>query len=233
MKEVKGYIAQAGANKFGFYEISVGIGNKKFEKVGFGVKADTHTLDGVEIAKGLEFEGVVDETAYNKFVSGKVFKKEKPVAQAGGASKGNSAGKSGYSQVGMAMGGAVNRAVQATSTKIIKPKDAGPAALAQYIFSEMCIEAVEAGKVRECRVALTDVDVFDYDAMAAAYKAFKAAIKASVPAQEPPKEETKPEAKAPKKEPVKAAEAPKQELPEGFMNQEGAETSIEEEDLPF
>ncbi len=238
MKDVKGYVAQAGANKFGFFEISVGVGGKKFEKVGFGVKAATHSLDGVEIAKGMEFEGVVDETQYNKFVSGKVFKKEKTLAD--NPNKGSTTGgkSGGYDTVGNAVGGATNRVAQLLSTKVLKAKDAGPAVLAQYMLSEMCIEAVKVGKVKECRVALTDVDVNDYDAMAAAYKAFKAAVKASTPVV--PQEATTTPAE-PQKAPVEPAKAPvKQEapsakaqaaspaLPEGFMSQEASE-----DDLPF
>lgn len=242
MKDVKGYVAQAGANKFGFFEISVGVGGKKFEKVGFGVKAATHSLDGVEIAKGMEFEGVVDETQYNKFVSGKVFKKEKTLADnpnKGSTTGGN--GKGGYSQTGMAMGGAVNRAAQMVSSKIVKAKEAGPVALAQYIWSEMCIEAAELKKMKECRVALTDVDVNDYDAMVGAYKAFKAAVKASAPvtaqaAAQVPAEPTKPVVEAPAKQEAKPQEAPKATspaLPEGFLPQGASGTSIEEDDLPF
>ena len=222
MKDVKGYVAQAGANKYGYYEISVGLGNKKFEKVSFGVKADSHTLDGVEITKGLQFDGVVDETAHNKFVSGKVYKQEKTLAD--NPNKGNTAGgkSGGYDTVGNAVGGATNRVAQMLATKVLKAKDAGPAVLAQYMLSEMCIEAVKVGKVKECRVALTDVDVNDYDAMAAAYKAFKVAIKASTVAVEPTQEP----AKAPAKQ-----ETPKQELPEGFM--EKTEGIAEEDELPF
>ena len=226
MKDVKGYVAQAGANKYGYYEISVGLGNKKFEKVSFGIKAESHTLDGIEIAKGLQFEGVVDETAHNKFVSGRVYKQEKSQTATG---KPQGQAKGGYNQTGMAMGGAVNRAAQMVSSKIVKAKDAGPVALAQYIWSELCIEAADNGKVREARVALTDVDVNDYDAMAAAYKAFKAAIKAPEAQQEAPKPVAEVVKTTPQKAPERVVETPV--LPEGFMGEEQGKS--EEDSLPF
>jgi|GEM_PF-4136105 len=228
MKDVKGYVAQAGANKYGYYEISVGLGNKKFEKVSFGIKAESHTLDGVEIAKGLQFEGVVDETAHNKFVSGRVYKQEKSQTS---ASKPQGQAKGGYNQTGMAMGGAVNRAAQMVSSKIVKAKDAGPVALAQYIWSEMCIEAVDAGKVREARVALTDVDVNDYDAMVAAYKAFKTAIKAPESQQEAPKQQAEAAKPTQEQKPVQSNTAAP-ELPEGFLPEAEQQAGLED-DLPF
>ena len=229
MKNVKGYISQAGANPWGWYEIQVGVGQKKFEKVSFGVKAESYTLDGVELAKGLQFDGVVDETAHNKFVSGRVYKQEK-AASNGDANNYSGKGKStGYDVVGNAVGGATNRVAQMISTKVIKSDKAGPAVLAQYILSEMCIEAVKAGKVREARVALTDVDVNDYDAMATAYRAFKAAIKAPEAQQEAPKPTTEPVKQPPHKAPEKVVETPV--LPEGFMGEDQGKS--EEDSLPF
>ena len=231
MKNVKGYISQAGANPWGWYEIQVGVGQKKFEKVSFGVKAESYTLDGVELAKGLQFDGVVDETAHNKFVSGKAYKLDKPAAQANTNSKGGTQAKGGYNQTGMAMGGAVNRAAQMVSSKIVKAKDAGPVALAQYIWSEMCIEAVDAGKVREARVALTGVDVNDYDAMVAAYKAFKTAIKAPVGQQEAPKQQAESAKPTQEQKPVQSNTAAP-ELPEGFLPEAEQQEDLEDE-LPF
>lgn len=233
MKNVKGYVAQAGANKYGYYEISVGLGNKQFEKVSFGIKATSHALEGVTIAKGMDFDGVVDETQHNKFVSGTVSVKEK--SQSGGkVGWGDSKGKSGgYDTVGQAMGGATNRVAQMVATKVIKPKDAGPAVLAQYMLSELCIDAAKNGKFKEARVALTDVDVNDYDAMAAAYKAYKAAVgttstPSTTEAQKAPESRASTSGTPVEPKPEAPKETPKQEIPEGFMESDDGSN-----DLPF
>ena len=202
--QVKGFIKFAGANNHGYFQIQV-IQNNKPIYIGFGVKAKTHSINGVQIEKGMLFEGEVDENNYNNYISGTVKK-----VNSGGNSGG---GKSDV--VGQAMGGAVNRANALVAANTIHPNAMVTNSLTQYMISEMCIHAVKTKKVKELNSIAGNIDTTSFDAVYSVFASFMS-NKTEEPKQETPK-----------------TEPPKQEAPTQTPEDFGAGDSEFEDEVPF
>lgn len=182
-KQIKGFIAKAEKNKFGYWAISVGTGKDDagqttWANISFKEKGDSLLINGVAPVKGMLIEAEV-EGQYNNFVSGVV--KEAP-KQASNGFRGKGAftpQKSGYDQLGNAVGGSVNRANELLAAKTITSKDFAFVALGQYYMSEVLKKALELGKegVKAYHEAFKGVDVLILKDVVTAKNAFEEATK--------------------------------------------------------
>lgn len=235
MASVKGFIAKAEKNKFGYWSISVGTGKDAEGKttwanISFKEKGDPLLINGVAPVKGMLIEAEV-EGQYNNFVSGVV--KEAPKQGFGGSGfkKGGFVPqKSGYDQLGNAVGGSVNRANELLASKTITSKDFALVALGQYYMSEVLKKALELGKdgVKAYHEAFKGVDVLILKDVVTAKNAFeeatkglKAPEKPAEPAQAAPATPVAPaQQTAPVEAPVKSQ--PVQQAPVEMEEEEGS-----------
>lgn len=218
---IEGTITFAGVNKKGWY--SVAVKTAQGDKwIGFGHKNATHAINGVNIAKGMEFKGEVDENNYNAFVSGTV---SWPANPSGSGSV--SGGKGGYDAVGNAVGGAMNRVNALIASGTVPSVGATSVALASYLWSEMCVEAAKSKRILELHKLMAGVDVNDFNQVATQWKVFMGGgQQPTQPAQQPVQQQ--PTQQAPVQQAPTQQAPVANNLPENFMS-----SGDFEDDAPF